>query len=217
MPKKQSLTDLNEIENHTIGHYDNNAEPFWQGTKDHDVSQNIESFLEALPQNEAMDILDFGCGPGRDLNTFKSLGHRPVGLDGSKEFCQLAVKHSGCQVLHQSFLKLELEENSFDGVFANASMFHVPSQELGRILNGLHRALRPDGVLFTSNPRGNDEGWQGQRYGHYMEFEPSKVYLEQAGFKVIHHYYRPEDKPREQQPWLAIVAKRIERNENKSQ
>lgn len=204
--KKYTLTELNEIESHTIRHYDNSAESFWQGTKDHDVSQNIESFLNALPQNEAMDILDFGCGPGRDLNTFKSLGHRPVGLDGSEEFCQLAVKHSGCQVLHQSFLKLELEENSFDGIFANASLFHVPSQELGRVLNGLHRALRPDGVLFASNPRGNDEGWQGQRYGHYMELETSNVYLEQAGFNVIHHYYRPSGKPREQQPWLAIVA-----------
>ena len=207
MPKKHSLTDLNEIERHTIGHYDNNAEQFWQGTKDHDVSQNIESFLKALPQNKIMDILDFGCGPGRDLNTFKSLGHRPVGLDGSKELCQLAVNHSGCQVLHQSFLKLELEENSFDGVFANASLFHVPSQELGIVLDKLHRALRPEGVLFTSNPRGNTEGWQGLRYGNYMEFETSKVYLEKAGFKVIDHYYRPEGKPREQQPWLAMISK----------
>jgi len=59
MRKKHTLTDLNEIERHTIGYYDNNAEPFWQGTKDHDVSQNIESFLKALPQTKTMDILDF--------------------------------------------------------------------------------------------------------------------------------------------------------------
>jgi len=205
MHNKYSLIELNEIELRTIGHYDNNAQSFWHGTRDHDVSQNIESFLQALP-NKTLDILDFGCGPGRDLHTFKSLGHRPVGVEGSKELCQLAIKHSGCQVRQQSFLQLELDDNSFDGIFANASLFHIPSQELPKVLSKLHRVLRPEGVLFASNPRGNAEGWQGERYGHYMEFEASKVYLEQAGFKIVHHYYRPEGKSIEQQPWLAIIA-----------
>lgn len=205
MHNKYSLIELNEIELRTIGHYDNNAQSFWHGTRDHDVSQNIESFLQALP-NKTLDILDFGCGPGRDLHAFKSLGHRPVGVEGSKELCQLAIKHSGCQVRQQSFLQLELDDNSFDGIFANASLFHIPSQELPKVLSKLHRVLRPEGVLFASNPRGNAEGWQGERYGHYMEFEASKVYLEQAGFKIVHHYYRPEGKSIEQQPWLAIVA-----------
>lgn len=202
---KQS--DLEEIENITLAHYENNAESFWQGTCDHDVSQNISAFLQALPKDKTLDILDFGCGPGRDLYTFKSLGHHPIGLDGSKRFCQMAQQHSGCATLHQSFLKLELNESSFDGIFANASLFHIPSQELSRVLAQLHRALRAGGILFSSNPRGNTEGWQGDRYGHYMEFETSAIYLEEAGFKVIHHYYRPENKPREQQPWLAIVSK----------
>ena len=85
-------------------------------------------------------------------------------------------------------------------------LFHVPSQELPKVLSKLHCALRSEGVLFASNPRGNAEGWQGERYGHYMEFEASKVYLEQAGFKIVHHYYRPEGKSIEQQPWLAIIA-----------
>jgi len=205
MHNKYSLIELNEIELRTIGHYDDNAQSFWHGTRDHDVSQNIKSFLQALP-NKTLDILDFGCGPGRDLHTFKSLGHRPVGVEGSKELCQLAIKHSGCQVRQQSFLQLELDDNSFDGVFANASLFHVPSQELPKVLSKLHHVLRSEGVLFTSNPRGNVEGWQGERYGHYMEFETSKAYLEQSGFKIINHYYRPEGKPIEQQPWLAIVA-----------
>ena len=120
-------------------------------------------------------------------------------------------QHSGCPTLHQQFLSLELEESSFDGIFANASMFHVPSQELPRVLGELHRALRPGGILFSSNPRGSTEGWQGQRYGHYMEFETSKAYLEQTGFEIIHHYYRPSGKPRDQQPWLAIVSQRPNR------
>jgi SAM-dependent methyltransferase len=95
---------------------------------------------------------------------------------------------------------------AFDGVFANASLFHVPSQELPRVLGELHKALRPRGILFSSNPRGEGEGWSGQRYGNYMELDASKAYLEEAGFEVIRHYYRPSGKPRWEQPWLAIVA-----------
>ncbi len=201
---------LEDIEKYTLGHYQDNAQSFWLGTRDHDVSQNIEAFLEVLPKDKVLDILDFGCGPGRDMYTFNSLGHRPTGLDGSQAFCQMAYKHSGCSTLHQQFLSLDLEESSFDGIFANASLFHVASLELPRVLSELHRALRSGGILFSSNPRGNSEGWQGQRYGHYMEFETNKAYLEENGFQIIHHYYRPEDMPRAQQPWLAIVSRRLD-------
>ena len=199
--------NLDEIETVTLGHYDQNAEAFWEGTKDHDVTQNYAAFLAPFPKDKKLDILDFGCGPGRDLNYFKSLGHRPVGLDGSGAFCGMARRNTGCPVLHQKFLSLDLPAQAFDGIFANASLFHVPSQQLPRVLDDLRSALRPGGVLFLSNPRGDDEGWSGQRYGHYMQFESSKLFLEDAGFQVVDYYYRPSGKPRHEQPWLAIVAK----------
>ncbi len=208
MPLKLSNHELINVEKHTIAHYQSNAESFWTGTREHDVSQNIDAFLSALPANGSLDILDFGCGPGRDLCTFRSLGHSPVGLDGCAAFCQMAEKQSGCPTLHQQFLELDLGEGLFDGVFANASLFHIPGQELPRVLADLHRALRPDGILFSSNPRGEGEGWQGQRYGHYIEFETYERYFNEAGFQVLDHYYRPAGQPREQQPWIAIVCQR---------
>ena len=208
MQINNSPVDLEEIEKLNIAHYEENAESFRIGTQDHDVSQNIAALLAALPKEKTLDILDFGCGPGRDMRIFKALGHRPVGLDGCKEFCKMAREQSGCPTLNQQFLKLELEGNSYDGIFANASLFCIPSQELPRVLKELHSALKNDGILFSSNPRGNAEGWQGQRYGHYMEFETSQLFLQQAGFKIIEHYYRPAGKPREEQPWLAIVSQR---------
>ena len=210
MTIKHSGTDLEVIESNTVGHYESNAHSFWLGTKGHDVSQNIEAFLQALPKNKRLDILDLGCGPGRDIGSFKSLGHKPVGLDGSQVFCQMARQLSGCPVLHQQFLSLELPQSGFDGIFANASLFHIPSQELPRVLGDLHAALRAGSILFSSNPRGQAEGWQGQRYGHYMELETSKAYFEQAGFEIIHHYYRPKGVSRDQQPWLAIVSRRLD-------
>jgi SAM-dependent methyltransferase len=199
---------LVEIETTTLNHYNQNAESFWQGTKDHDVTQNYTAFMDALPQDQTLDILDFGCGPGRDVFYFKSLGHRAVGLDGSEVFCEMARTYTGCQILHQSFLNLDLPPLGFDGIFANASLFHVPSRELPRVLGELHAALRPEGVLFISNPRGSGEGWSGQRYGHFMEIEASQQFLTCAQFEILDHYYRPLGKPRHEQPWLAITARK---------
>jgi SAM-dependent methyltransferase len=208
MPDTLPTEQLTEIEKITLSHYDANALSFWQGTKDHDVTQNYQALLSQFPVGQTLDILDFGCGPGRDLSYFKSLGHRPIGLDGSHAFCTMARANTGCQVLHQHFLSLALPHHRFDGIFANASLFHVPGQELPRVLEQLHNALRPGGILFSSNPRGNSEGWSGQRYGHFMEFEASRAYLEAAGFTVLEHYYRPKGAPRAGQPWLAIVSQK---------
>ncbi|MBL4607894.1 MAG: methyltransferase domain-containing protein [Pseudomonadales bacterium] len=196
------------IESITLDDYAQRADLFWLRTKDHDVSQNYEAFLSAMPDKKGLDILDFGCGPGRDLHYFSQQGHHPVGLDGCKPFCEQAREYSGCEVIEQSFFSLNLEAGLFDGIFANASLFHVPGAELPRVLEEFKKALRPGGILFTSSPRGNSEGWSGNRYGCFMELKEYQEYLSRAGFSVLSHYYRPKDKPRAEQPWLAVVSKK---------
>lgn len=197
---------LQRIASDTISHYEARAAQFWQGTRDHDVSQNINALLTHIQGTVPFDILDFGCGPGRDLKTFTALGHCAVGLEGTPSFAAMAREYSGCEVLEQSFLALDLPPARFDGVFANASLFHVPSQELPRVLTHLHLALKPGGVLFSSNPRGQgQEGWQAGRYGVYHELEGWRAYMTGAGFIELMHYYRPEGLPRDQQPWLASI------------
>lgn len=198
--------DLANIVDTTLGHYDQRADQFWEGTRSHDVSQNINSLLEHIQATPPFAILDFGCGPGRDLKTFADFGHRPVGLEGSARFADMARGHSGCEVWHQDFLNLDLPANTFDGVFANASLFHVPKQELARVLAELFATLKPSGVLFSSNPRGdNQEGWSGNRYSAHHDLETWRTYVTAAGFIELTHYYRPPGLPREQQPWLASV------------
>jgi SAM-dependent methyltransferase len=197
------------ISRSTIGHYDANAEDFREGTWTHDVSQNLDALLRHIEGEAPFDILDFGCGPGRDLVTLKARGHRPVGLDGSIRFVEMARAASGCEVLHQDFLALDLPGARFDGIFANASLFHVPKSDLPRVLRELRASLKPRGVLFSSNPRGaNDEGFYGDRFGAYHDYEAWRAYLVDAGFDEIEHYYRPPGLPREQQPWLASVWRR---------
>jgi SAM-dependent methyltransferase len=174
------------------------------------VSQNIAALLRHIEGNPPFTILDFGCGPGRDLTAFMQLGHTAIGLDGAPAFVAMAREHSGCEVWQQDFLRLELPPGRFDGIFANASLFHVPSQELPRVLRELHDALRPAGVLFSSNPHGrNEEGWNRGRYGAYHDLAAWRGHLTQAGFLELEHYYRPTGLPREQQPWLASVWRQV--------
>jgi SAM-dependent methyltransferase len=201
---------LREISRVTLSHYNESAASFDAGTRHHDVSQNVAALLRNIAQPAPLTILDLGCGPGRDLVTFKSLGHEAVGLDGAERFVEMARATSGCEVLHQDFLGLDLPQGRFHGVFANASLFHVPTQELPRVLRELHAALRPAGVLFSSNPRGqSEEGWQGDRYGAYHDLVSWRMFLSAAGFDELEHYYRPEGRPRREQPWLASVWRRI--------
>ncbi|HWG05685.1 MAG TPA: methyltransferase domain-containing protein [Beijerinckiaceae bacterium] len=201
--------DLKDVSARTLRHYNQRAEAFWEGTRDHDVSQNIAALLKHLRGDPPFTILDFGCGPGRDLKTFVDLGHKAIGLDGTAHFTEMARAYSGREVWQQDFLRLDLPDEYFDGVFANASLFHVPSQELPRVLRDLHATLKPGGVLFSSNPRGeNKEGWNGERYGTYHDLDAWRRYLNAAGFVELEHYYRPENVPFEQQSWLASVWRR---------
>ncbi|MGQ0546143.1 MAG: class I SAM-dependent methyltransferase [Betaproteobacteria bacterium] len=198
--------ELKQITGVTLEHYEKRAEDFWRGTRDHDVSQNIAALLRHVEGTPPFTILDLGCGPGRDLKAFAELGHVAIGLEGAPSFAALARRHSGCEVWEQDFLRLELPPARFDGIFANAALFHVPSPELPRVLGELRAALKARGVLFSSNPHGaNEEGWNRGRYGAYHDLETWRRYLTEAGFAELEHYYRPAGLPREQQPWLASV------------
>jgi SAM-dependent methyltransferase len=201
-----SPEELQRIAARTLAHYDQRAQAFWEGTRGHDVRQNIDALLQAIEAAPPFELLDLGCGPGRDLAAFTALGHRATGVEGSPQLAAMARTHSGCTVLEQDLFGLDLPAAHFDGVFANAVLFHVPSAALPRVLRELHATLKPGGVLFSSNPRGaGEEGWQGERYGVYHDWPAWQRYVTAAGFVALSHYYRPPGLPREQQPWLASV------------
>ena len=203
---KLTRQKLTQIVDRTLNQYNDGAEDFWEGTRGHDVSQNIAALLQYIEGDPPFTLLDLGCGPGRDLKALADRGHRAIGLDGAARFTAMARAHSGCEVWQQDFLALDLPNAHFDGIFANATLFHVPNQELLRVLRELRATLKPRGVLFTSNPRGdNKEGWNQGRYGTFHDWDAWQKYVSAAGFVELDHYYRPSGRPRNQQPWLASV------------
>src|SRR5438067_9955851 len=123
--KPRDAEEVRRLGETTIAFYDRFARAFWNGTRDHDVSQNYAACLNAIEGEPPYSILDLGCGPGRDLGYFRSLGHDAVGLDGSRQFSPWRA-HSGCEVLHQDF-PCDCRRADLTGIFANASLFHVPS------------------------------------------------------------------------------------------
>ncbi len=211
VPPDAPLTpdELQALAARTLAHYEAGAAEFRARTLDHDVSQNINALLRHIEAPAPWTILDFGCGPGRDLQSFVARGHRAIGLDGTGSFAAMARAASGCEVWQQDFLALNLPPGMFDGIFANASLFHVPTQELPRVLGELLATLKPGGVLFSSNPRGNnEEGWNGERFGALHDLEAWRGYLTGAGFRELEYFYRPDGLPFAEQRWLASVWRR---------
>ncbi|HLO47486.1 MAG TPA: class I SAM-dependent methyltransferase [Kamptonema sp.] len=202
---------MEEREIVTIAEYQLTAESFRDGTWNHDVSQNRQALVAEMPRNPGT-ILDVGCGPGRDLVWFKSQGHTAFGLDATPAFVEMAKELSGCEVWQQSFLSLDLPLATFDGIFANASLIHVPRDRMVKVLKDFHKSLVPAGAIVMSMCRGNWEGFDvrptGQRYTVAWEYETLAPCLEQAEFDIIDRYYRPPGLPCTQQSWVVIVARK---------
>ncbi|MBW4551302.1 MAG: class I SAM-dependent methyltransferase [Aphanocapsa sp. GSE-SYN-MK-11-07L] len=195
----------------TIAEYESTADAFRVGTWDHDVSQNRQALLAAMPRHPGK-ILDLGCGPGRDLVAFSQQGQTAIGLDATPAFVAMAQQVSGCEVWQQSFLSLDLPPQTFDGIFANASLLHVPSSEMERVLRDLYQALVPKGTIVLSMVRGSGEGLvprsTGYRFVAAWEYDTLAPHVQAAGFQIIQHYYRPPGLPCQEQSWLVIVAQK---------
>ena len=203
-------TNIDAMVRETIRFYDQNADAYWAGTQHHDVSQNRDTLLGYIDGDPPFRILDVGCGPGRDLRAFQQLGHEPIGLDASDRICEMVREWSGCEVWRQDLLGLDLPEGTFDGIFANASLFHVPSRDIERVLVDLRGSLKPGGILLASNPHGqNQEVWQVDRFCVFYDLGDWGRSVTAAGFEALEHYYRPPGCPRHRQPWLVTVWRNI--------
>jgi len=132
---------------HSVEYYNKNAEAFVARTVKCDISYAYAKFLPHLVQGAT--LLDAGCGSGRDSLYFKEQGFQVTAFDASIEMVKASSKLSGIPALHMCFQELEFKEK-FDGIWASASLLHVPYQELESVFQKLHAALKPSGILYAT-------------------------------------------------------------------
>ncbi len=185
-------------------YYNTNAKDFFEGTVSADMSAHYAAFLEKLP--EEAHILDAGCGSGRDSLYFKKLGYKITAMDISTNLCKLASEYIGQEVLELSFQDMTFEAE-FDGIWACASLLHVPSVELPAIIGKLKKALKVGGVLFASFKYGNFEGERNDRYFYDLTEEKAKQVSGDAGLKVEKMWITGDVRPeRVDEKWLNVLV-----------
>lgn len=188
-------------------YYNDNAETFFEGTVQSDMSGNYIDFLSKLAKGS--HILDAGCGSGRDSKNFKDLGYQVTAIDASETMCTLASEYINQPVEQIRFQEIDFE-NVFDGIWACASLLHVPSQELPEVLKNLYRALKPQGILYASFKYGDFEGDRNGRYFHDLKEEKAQELFIQAGFKISKMWITGDVRVgRENEKWLNILCERL--------
>ena len=189
-----------------MNYYDLNAKEFFDGTVDVDMSAHYNEFLDYLPKNAS--ILDAGCGSGRDSLYFKNLGYNVISIDGSLEMCRLASEYIGEEVLHMQFQEMEFE-NCFDGIWALATLLHVPSNELEDVLNRLKTSLKENGIIYASFKYGDFEGERNGRYFNDFNEITAVEPFEKLDFEVIKTWISSDGrKGREDEKWVNILVKK---------
>lgn len=189
-------------------YYNENAAEYFDSTIDLDMQGYLDRFLEFLP--EGGSVLDLGCGSGRDSAYFISMGYDVTALDGSEEMCSLAGVHIGKDVLHMTFDEMDFEE-VFDGVWANASLLHVPRKDMDGILYKIIRSLKQDGVLYMTFRYGDFEGEQNKRYFTYYRTRDLKELIAQfPELEVIEIKKYNDIREDRDLVWLHVILKKTQ-------
>ena len=160
---------INQFSKSTLNYYDKNAVEFACQTVSIDMHDLYELFLNQLPQRSTQSILDVGCGSGRDANYFAKQGYNVTAIDASAELIQWARQHhmsSRISWVHLDFSSIEKQawENKFTGIWACASLLHVPFLELPFIINSLLETLADEGVMYLSFKYGKVERVDEERF-----------------------------------------------------
>lgn len=189
-----------------MNYYDKNGQMFFDGTVDTDMTPHYEKFLKLIPENS--HILDAGCGSGRDTKSFMDLGYTVTAIDGSKKMCELAGEFTNVNVYHMQFQEIEFE-NEFDGIWASASLLHVPSSEINLVLGKLKKSLNENGILYASFKYGDFEGERNGRYFNDLTESTACELFEKNGFEIINTWLTNDARPgREDERWVNILVRK---------
>lgn len=194
------------MSNKTIDYYNKNADSFIQGTVSVDFKETQDKFLKLLTGKK---VLDFGCGSGRDTKYFLESGFDVTATDGSEELSKSASTYTGIQVKHMLFQDLN-EADCYDGIWACSSILHLSKDELRIVINKMSRALKPNGIIYTSFKYGNFEGERNGRFFTDFTLDVFEDFISDVKDIVIEEYWITGDvRPgREEEKWLNLILRK---------
>lgn len=194
----------------SIDYYNRYAVPYFEETAELDMEDIIRPFIELLPENA--EVLDLGCGSGRDTVTLSENGFYVTAMDGSEEMCRLAEVHTDQDVLCMTYEEMDFDE-VFDGIWACASLVHLTEDEMKRVLKKLVCALQKGGVLYFSVHKGERDGMYNGRYFRDYTKREILALLEQFEELELLNIWTTQDvrSGKSEGQWLNVLVRKIER------
>ena len=191
----------------TLKYYNENAQSFASGTVSVKFTKVQDKFLEKL--NPDAYILDFGCGAGRDTKYFLSRGYQVDAVDGSEQLCRIASEYTGIKVRQELFQELD-EKEKYDGIWACASILHLPKKQLREVLKNMYAALKSKGWIYTSFKYGEFEGERNGRYFTDFTTDTFKDFIhDMHGLKIEEQWITGDVRPgRGEEKWLNLLLQK---------
>ena len=190
----------------SVRYYDENAEHFFRDTVDADMTDLHGRFVKHVQPGGA--ILDAGCGSGRDALAFRQAGFEVSAFDASSEMVRLASAYSGLPVIQMTFDDVTWID-TFDGIWASASLLHLRQCDLPSAIGRLASALRVGGVLFMSFKRGDGERLHRGRHFTDLSAEALKDLAAGAGLNILEQWTSSDvRRERSEEFWVSVIAKR---------
>jgi len=191
----------------TLNYYNENAQSFASGTVSIKFTEVQDKFLEKL--NPDAYILDFGCGAGRDTKYFLSRGYQVDAVDGSEQLCRIASEYTGIKVRQKLFQELD-EKEKYDGIWACASILHLPKKQLREVLKNMYAALKSKGWIYASFKYGEFEGERNGRYFTDFTTDAFKDFIhDMHGLKIEEQWITGDVRPgRGEEKWLNLLLQK---------
>jgi len=191
-----------------LDYYENNAQPYFEATWDADMRPLRARFLAHVPAGGR--ILDAGCGSGRDSRAFLADAFSVMAFDGSAALAALAGTYIGQPVGVRTFAEVDWNE-AFEGVWACASLLHLPWAELPDAVRRLARALKPGGVLYMSFKYGSGERVEGGRFFLDLDEVGLDTLLAEVPALVLVEAWRSADQRGDigRPDWLNALARKV--------
>ena len=194
------------MENNTIEYYNQYVKQFVSATVDVDFKEMQDKFINKLP---GKNVLDFGCGSGRDTKHFVKAGLNVTAIDGSSEMCRTASEYTGIQVRQMLFEELK-EKDRYDGIWACSSILHLPKENLKCVFFKMTDALHPEGIIYTSFKYGNFEGERNGRYFTDFTIESFSEFIKEvSGIRIEEKWISTDVRPgRNEEKWLNLILRK---------